>query len=66
MMNMRLHVRATRVCDYDEQQLRVKRSYVTTPAMTIKQNIRYMLRRYATDSHTYLVDLSLGHRSHLR
>jgi len=37
---MRLHVRATKGCDYDELQARIKRSYVTTPAMTVKY-IRY-------------------------
>jgi hypothetical protein len=33
---MRLHVRATKECDYDELQACIKRSYVATPAMTVK------------------------------
>ena len=40
-MNIRLHVRATEMCDYDERQVHVNRSDVTIPAMTIEQNIRY-------------------------
>ena len=39
-MNMRLHVRATKECGYDELQARIKRSYVSIPAMTVKY-IRY-------------------------
>jgi hypothetical protein len=35
-MNMRLHVRATKECDYGEPQARIKHSYVTTPAMTVR------------------------------
>jgi hypothetical protein len=37
---MRLHVRATKECGYDELQARIKRSYVSIPAMTVKY-IRY-------------------------
>ena len=63
-MNIRLHVRATEVCDYDERQVHVNPSDVTIPAMTIERNIRYGYKY--TQLSTYLVDLFLDHHLHLR
>jgi hypothetical protein len=38
---MRLHVRATKVSDYNERKVHVKYGYRTSPAITVIRNIRY-------------------------